>query len=368
MALVGQQGRCEPAGGSGQGWPVVSRGGGCLEALLGFVVVTRVVGDPAVQQQRDGELDAVARAHAVDERRRVAQQTSRPATLLDRRSLRGIVCLLFGEGQHPRMICDVLGSQAQQACSVNPPGPQLDAEQVRRLVGTPLRGDRVAAGQCRPRRGQEQFRASHGVEDLALECPSAKRSRLIGEASRQQHLDLVGDQVVAHVAQRDVALDRLIQQGQRSRKVSALVDGERPVVHGLGGLEVLSDAHEELLGSQRIRLGSGGVTESETDIASVVERARFPESVAQGMAAGDRPRQVFTGLVVSPDQTPHVATAVQHPREESRRTEAHGLVEPLEPVTRPACMGQDDAQGREDVSLTLVVDPTREPERVEAMP
>ncbi len=318
-----------------------------------LVVPVRVVGDPAVQQEGEGQLSGPLVAHLLDQPGAGPEKTP-PASLLFGVG-HGSVGGVEGQIVVVRVVGEVLSLQRKEARPTRPGRPLLCGEQLPGQVAVHLCRVDVAVGQRGLRGDKEDFGASQRLKLQIGQRRLRHRASFLRQSCGQQGLGLVDDEVSSDEPQLAISVGHRTQQAEGPGYVGPLVRGDRLVVNRLSRLEILPDGVQEYPRALGVLLCSKDLAQRQQRLAASVERSTFPERVLEGSAALDRAAEVVDRLPVMPQLRMGVTASVEELRQRPGFRQRFRLGEPGQALSGTTADDVGRAQSREDVALSFVI-------------
>ena len=246
------------------------------------------------------------------------------------------------------------GAEHQEPGVSLPPVPVLGAEQAAGRLGAGQGHLGLLRRECGGRRGQQQFRLLGGLAADPLEILDGLlrlAQRVAGQTRREQHRAPVQAEVGQRHLQRRVAPGRLIQAAQRRGEIAGTERDDGPVVHQVGGFDLLVGPGEQPLGRSEIVGRPPGTALGQVDQGPGGQRAARPDDVPGPAQRGHRPVQVAERLRVAAQGPEHDGPAMQDAGRPDAAGLPPGLVERGQPGAGPAGVGQRDPEGGARVRL-----------------
>ena len=182
---------------------------------------------------------------------------------------------------------------------------------------------------------------------------SVSRAASPARPGGQQGGAAVDGQVGVGLAERVVAVPRLVEIGERPGQVAAAEGDQAAVVPGLGVFEFLAAGRVQFLGSREVGAGPPGEAEPEIDVGPVGQRPCFPHRVPGPAQVGQGPGQVLVCL----GEPAHLGQDVGAPHEHAAgHAPARGHHRPVEhgqSLAAAAHPGEREPEGGLHVDLTL---------------
>ena len=211
----------------------------------------------------------------------------------------------------------------------------LAPQERQRLAAAPLGGREVPRGVGGACGRHQQFGATGCRPALALAAFDGDldlRQRVPGEAGREQDGALGDKQLRLEDAEFVDEAVRVVEEGERRWDVAAREGRRRPLLPGVGVLQLLTGLGEQRLGPGVVLIRALDRTEGELHRRPVIVRARLPDGIAGAVQQRDRAVRVPQRLLVPthrpqrPRPADQDATGV-HPAAPAGGTGLHHLVQ-----------------------------------------